>query len=218
MNEKLASIMIHIKAYGLEKFEITLPYAMTKLSLIDEFTFGYESEEDFFPKNKSRIMNKSFKIIKEKNIVPPQDISLAEEGIYIQMKHSEERYAPIFSKIKIEEQEYATIAVVGKRLLKGRIYDLYKIDKNHQKDKEYESIFHEMNGNLIEKLEMGLQVTEKEIMDILSQMNKKDYFYSIVRFALSNKNTLDIISKKGSTYKENNHNIEESRIRMPYKD
>lgn len=217
MNKEIVDLVIYLDCYGLENFNNPYPlsFLKTELSRIDKVTFECPNAQRFFEKNKYVLLLRCKSKFNAEKKVPPVDVALNKKGVLLFSEKYSKSYPPLFETMTISEKVYPTIDVVAKRLYKKRIYDLYHADKENQKNPDYQSIFTGFDGEFVECLEQKTDVTPQAMYLFLNAMKSKDFYFQILRFALSEGANFDIVNNK---QKERERIKKENIYRPPYKD
>lgn len=177
-------LCIDLVLYGLEPKNIKYVFSQTSLDQLDQITYMYKNAEEFFEAKKKDILNRLKKEASNYDILlPPTDIELGKESIYIEKNGR--KILPLFKKIKVKDLEIKIEDLVKKRMLGGNLYRLYECDTKRQYDQEYESVFKNCPVKLLERI--ALNCYNINDIDIAWEFfQSKTRFYSLVRFLLSN--------------------------------
>lgn len=221
MDEEIAKLYINIMLFGFDPK--SLEYEFTSLSIkeIDEITYKYQNEEEFFRAKKQTILNRLQKETDKYDIaIQPIDIEMGENKIYIDKNGK--KIHPLFKEIKIHNNAIKLEDLIKKKMYLGNLKILYRCDKKRKEDSEFESIFNGCPVNLLEKIELNL-CDEQDIHLIWEFLASKKRICSIMRFLLFSA-SLEImeerfflqIPKVETNQKE--ELVIERKIYYPYKD
>ncbi len=226
MND-VAKLIVCLNSYGFIPKEMTIVFEIGTLNNLDLLTYSYQNANDFFLKNRNKIIN----CIKKQ--IPCYEINVNFEflelkseidiPIYIEMK--EETLPVLFKTIRTNDKEENLEVFIKERLKNNGLYLLYLCDSYIQKDVEYESIFKNCNRHIYTKIMENL-VKEEEIDYVWNFFKSKNRFFAIIRFLVNAENmeeALDCFSKMIPLKETRESNDYEYTRRMkqtwlPYKD
>lgn len=184
-NDVKLIICIHI--YDLFSKDIEFVYTTMSLDNIDQLTYPFENEEEFFAMNKSVIFERLMRRRKTYDIeCTPSDIYLSPEvknSIYLVKKGKKIR--PLFKTIQRNNETISIEELAKERLKKGMLHYLFLYDEQGTKDPNYESIFKNCDVKVYTKIKVNM-LKEEDIEYIWNFLKNKNRFYPILRFILTN--------------------------------
>lgn len=179
-------LIICLKVCSLIPKNIEFVYTRMNLNNIDEFTYPFQNEEDFFNNNKSAIF---YEVRKKANFydidIDPTDIYLntdVKNSIFLLKR--DKKVKALFQNIKCGNKEYLLEELVKSRLKNNMLRVLYIFDERGMKDTNYESIFKSCD-NRVYALIKGDLIEDKVVDYIWTFFKTKNRFYAILRFILS---------------------------------
>lgn len=221
MNKEVVYLRLKLKLDGLDPRTEEITFCTAPLEEVDKMTFAYQDEQCFFEDNKSKIEQKLL-LTFDKDQIPPTDIKLVSKGIYIRIGDPKEgeKKATLFGTVPIQGNRYDTLDVANKKLMQGRMYILYVADLMNQKKKkqDYRSIFTECRSSMMWKMENNKQITPNDLNDFWYHVQEQSYYYSVIRFILSNDMELRIITDVEKERKEKDDRPRQRDYWYPYKD
>lgn len=223
MENQSVTLYIDLMLYGLESKQILFAYKIDQLNEIDKLTYNYTDEKAFFEYKRAEVMKKIKLQATYYNInILPLDIELGTNKIYIQK--GKKKIRPLFQNIQFKNQSVSLDDLLKKKLMQGKIVDLYHCDKKRQSYSEYQSIFEECPFITLEKLEWNIY-DNKDIEYILEFLKTKDRVYSIFRWILSNSSGIELEESfmNDIPLTENKRNVKteerkREKYRYPYND
>lgn len=184
-NDVKLIICIHI--YDLFSKDIEFVYTTMSLDNIDQLTYPFENEEEFFAMNKSVIFERLMRRRKTYDIeCTPSDIYLSPEvknSIYLVKKGKKIR--PLFKTIQRNNETISIEELAKERLKKGMLHYLFLYDEQGTKDPNYESIFKNCDVKVYTKIKVNM-LKDEDIEYIWNFLKNKNRFYPILRFILTN--------------------------------
>lgn len=220
--DRNVTLYVNLVLYGLEPQNILYVFTHANLGQVDKLTYSYKNADEFFEAKKNELLNRLRKEALNKGTIPPTDIELGSEGVYI--SKGERKILPLFKEIQVKGIEIKLEDLVKKNMLNGNLLTLYICDTKRQFDQEYVSIFKIYPKYLLEKI--ALDCCDKEDINMIFEFMKSDErFFSIIRFLLR-KGTPNELEEKFMTDIPNqkgvHQNLEKSskleRLRYPYID
>lgn len=179
-------LVICIHVYDLFPKDIEFVYTIMSLDNIDQLTYPFENEEEFFAMKKGAIFARLMGRSKAYDIEStPSDIYLNPEvknSIYL-VKNGK-KIRPLFKTIQRNNETITIEELAKERLQQGMLKYLYLFDEQGTKDPNYESIFKNCDVKVLARTKANL-IREEDIDFIWSFFQKKNRFYPIFRFILS---------------------------------
>ncbi|MCI8467267.1 MAG: hypothetical protein HFI08_03675 [Bacilli bacterium] len=226
--KETVKLILEIETFGLECSTIPFVYIQDTQMAIDNLTLRYQTENDFFNKNKNKIL---MKLIGEKNIysisINPIDISL--KKIYI--SKTNKNLKALFQTNNFYDEchhSHCMIpleALVKNNLRNGIAFTLYQMDKEALQtsalslEQKYTSLFANCQKEILEQLELGM-IDSHGIETLWLTLKKDPNLFSIIRYLLTKENQRQNLQKIIDLKWENKNQKELNRGRnkLPYKD
>lgn len=170
-------LIICIHVYDLFSKDIEFEYTTMTLDNIDQLTYPFENEEEFFAMNKDVIFGRLLRRRKTYDIdSTPSDIYLnleVKNSIYL-VKNGK-KIRPLFKTIQRNNNIITMEELAKERLKQGMLNYLYLFNAQGTKDPNYESIFKNSDIKLFARIKGNL-IREEDIDFIWTFYKQKIVF------------------------------------------
>lgn len=185
--EDKAKLIICLKINKLNIENFKLEFTKMTLNNIDQLTFHYQNEEEFFASYKSVI----YKELKRKKSFSeleflPEDIELNTDNrdcIYI--SKGKKKIRALFQNIKIKNESISIEDLVKNRFIENQMLRMLYICDGEalRNDPEYESIFKGCKNMVFARIKANF-IRDIDIEYIWNFLKNKNRFFPVLRFLL----------------------------------